>query len=63
MTTLRLSTTSFVRTQSFWGELVGADKGIVVESKSGSLYCQQCRDFVYDPTLEPVRLRRGQLHT
>ncbi|KAK4452067.1 ubiquitin carboxyl-terminal hydrolase [Podospora aff. communis PSN243] len=29
-----------------------------VESRSGALYCQMCDDFVWDPTLEQLRLRR-----
>ncbi|KAI9666345.1 MAG: hypothetical protein M1821_004281 [Bathelium mastoideum] len=31
-----------------------------IESRSGCLYCRQCRDFVYDPTLEAARLQRGR---
>ncbi|KAF2087166.1 cysteine proteinase [Saccharata proteae CBS 121410] len=31
-----------------------------VESKSGCVYCQQCKDFVYDPNLENVRLLQGR---
>lgn len=29
-----------------------------VESRSGTLYCHMCDDFVYDPTLEELRLRK-----
>ncbi|KAK8196884.1 uncharacterized protein BKA78DRAFT_246437 [Phyllosticta capitalensis] len=31
-----------------------------VESKLGCVYCQQCKDFIYDPTLENVRLLQGR---
>lgn len=31
-----------------------------VESKQGCVYCQQCKDFIYDPMLENVRLLQGQ---
>lgn len=31
---------------------------IVVESRSGALYCQMCDDFVWDPTLEDLRTRK-----
>ncbi|KAK0648745.1 ubiquitin carboxyl-terminal hydrolase-like protein [Cercophora newfieldiana] len=30
-----------------------------VESREGYLYCQMCDDFVYDPTLEELRLRKS----
>lgn len=30
-----------------------------VESKQGCVYCQQCKDFIYDPMLENVRLLQG----
>ncbi|KAJ9165174.1 Ubiquitinyl hydrolase 1 [Coniochaeta hoffmannii] len=29
-----------------------------VDSRSGSLYCQMCDDFVWDPTLEDLRVRK-----
>lgn len=29
-----------------------------VDSRSGSLYCQMCDDFVWDPTLEDLRMRK-----
>lgn len=29
-----------------------------VESRCGTLYCHMCDDFVYDPTLEELRLRK-----
>ena len=29
-----------------------------VESRSGTLYCQMCDDFVWDPTLEELRIRK-----
>jgi ubiquitin carboxyl-terminal hydrolase 22/27/51 len=29
-----------------------------VESRSGALYCQMCDDFVWDPTLEELRIRK-----
>ncbi|KAK8091650.1 ubiquitin carboxyl-terminal hydrolase [Apiospora hydei] len=29
-----------------------------VDSRSGSLYCQFCEDFVWDPTLEELRVRK-----
>ncbi|CAN8105013.1 unnamed protein product [Discula destructiva] len=29
-----------------------------VESRTGSLYCQMCEDFVWDPTLEELRNRK-----
>ncbi|EOD45051.1 putative ubiquitin carboxyl-terminal hydrolase protein [Neofusicoccum parvum UCRNP2] len=31
-----------------------------VESKQGCVYCQQCKDFIYDPMLENVRLLNGR---
>ncbi|KAK7732130.1 hypothetical protein SLS57_001110 [Botryosphaeria dothidea] len=31
-----------------------------VESKQGCVYCQQCKDFIYDPMLENVRLLQGR---
>ncbi|KAF2144405.1 uncharacterized protein K452DRAFT_325014 [Aplosporella prunicola CBS 121167] len=31
-----------------------------VESKHGCVYCQQCKDFIYDPMLENVRLLQGR---
>ncbi|KAF1808465.1 cysteine proteinase [Eremomyces bilateralis CBS 781.70] len=31
-----------------------------IESRSGYVYCQECQDFIYDPTLEEVRLQRGR---
>ncbi|KAK7528092.1 ubiquitin carboxyl-terminal hydrolase 2 [Phyllosticta citriasiana] len=34
--------------------------GFSVESKHGYVYCQQCKDFIYDPTLENVRLLQGR---
>ncbi|KAG9229858.1 hypothetical protein BJ875DRAFT_176361 [Amylocarpus encephaloides] len=30
-----------------------------VESRNGCLYCQMCDDFVFDPTLEDLRLRKS----
>ncbi|KAF2758253.1 ubiquitin carboxyl-terminal hydrolase 2 [Pseudovirgaria hyperparasitica] len=30
-----------------------------VESRHGCLYCQFCRDFVYDPEFEKIRAQRG----
>jgi ubiquitin carboxyl-terminal hydrolase 22/27/51 len=38
------------------GRLIG---GVDVESRSGCLYCQMCDDFVFDPTLEDLRLRKS----
>lgn len=29
-----------------------------VESRTGCLFCQMCDDFVWDPTLEDLRLRK-----
>ena len=29
-----------------------------VESRTGALYCQMCDDFVWDPTLEELRIRK-----
>ena len=29
-----------------------------VDSRSGALYCQFCEDFVWDPTLEELRVRK-----
>lgn len=29
-----------------------------VESRNGYLFCQMCNDFVFDPTLEGLRLRK-----
>jgi hypothetical protein len=29
-----------------------------VESRTGCLFCQMCDDFVWDPTLEEMRLRK-----
>lgn len=29
-----------------------------VESRTGALYCQMCKDFVWDPTLEELRVRK-----
>ncbi|KAL9094809.1 MAG: hypothetical protein Q9165_002758 [Trypethelium subeluteriae] len=37
-----------------------ASFGCDIESRTGCLYCRQCRDFVYDPTFEEVRLQRGR---
>jgi ubiquitin carboxyl-terminal hydrolase 22/27/51 len=38
-----------------YGEvLTGAD----VESRAGAVYCQMCDDFVWDPTLEEMRMRK-----
>ncbi|KAF1982070.1 ubiquitin carboxyl-terminal hydrolase 2 [Aulographum hederae CBS 113979] len=34
--------------------------GFSVESRNGYLYCQNCEDFVYDPTLETLRMRGGR---
>ncbi|KAF2459296.1 hypothetical protein BDY21DRAFT_362068 [Lineolata rhizophorae] len=31
-----------------------------VESRQGCLFCQECRDYVYDPVFEDVRLHRGR---
>ncbi|KKY14673.1 putative ubiquitin carboxyl-terminal hydrolase 22 [Diplodia seriata] len=31
-----------------------------VESRQGCVYCQQCKDFIYDPMLENVRLLQGR---
>jgi hypothetical protein len=36
--------------------LIGA---VDVESRNGCLYCQMCDDFVFDPTLEDLRLRKS----
>jgi ubiquitin carboxyl-terminal hydrolase 22/27/51 len=33
------------------------DNLVVVESRSGYLFCYNCEDFVYDPTLEGIRLQ------
>ncbi|CAG8954192.1 hypothetical protein HYFRA_00005812 [Hymenoscyphus fraxineus] len=32
---------------------------LVVESRNGYLYCQMCHDFVFDPTMEDLRLRKS----
>ncbi len=29
-----------------------------VDSRSGALFCQFCEDFVWDPTLEELRVRK-----
>ncbi len=29
-----------------------------VDSRSGALYCHMCDDYVWDPTLEELRLRK-----
>lgn len=29
-----------------------------VESRTGALFCQMCNDFVWDPTLEELRVRK-----
>jgi hypothetical protein len=29
-----------------------------VDSRTGSLFCQFCEDFVWDPTLEDLRIRK-----
>jgi len=29
-----------------------------VESRTGCLFCQMCDDFVWDPTLEELRMRK-----
>lgn len=29
-----------------------------VDSRSGALFCQFCQDFVWDPTLEELRVRK-----
>lgn len=29
-----------------------------VESRTGALFCQMCSDFVWDPTLEELRVRK-----
>ncbi|EMC99959.1 hypothetical protein BAUCODRAFT_63002 [Baudoinia panamericana UAMH 10762] len=31
------------------------DHAFSVESSNGSIYCHECRDFVYDPTFEEIR--------
>lgn len=31
-----------------------------MDSKLGHLYCQECSDFIYDPSLEEFRLQRGR---
>ncbi|OCK84919.1 ubiquitin carboxyl-terminal hydrolase-like protein 22 [Lepidopterella palustris CBS 459.81] len=31
-----------------------------VESREGYLYCRGCNDYVYDPTLENIRLQKGK---
>ncbi|KAG0647155.1 Ubiquitin-specific-processing protease 8 [Hyphodiscus hymeniophilus] len=31
---------------------------LYVESRTGSVYCQMCDDFVWDPTLEDMRVRK-----
>jgi len=35
-----------------------ANPGADVDSRSGCLYCQMCDDFVWDPTLEELRVRK-----
>lgn len=35
-----------------------ADQLLDVESQSGSLFCGMCDDFVWDPTLEALRLQK-----
>lgn len=35
-----------------------ADVHLVVDSRSGSLFCHMCDDFVWDPTLEDLRHRK-----
>ena len=31
---------------------------LVVDSRSGALYCQMCDDLVWDPTFEELRVRK-----
>lgn len=33
---------------------------VAVESSNGFLYCQECKDFIYDPALEEIRSQNGQ---
>lgn len=33
---------------------------IVVESSQGMVYCMNCNDLVFDPTLEGARLANGE---
>ncbi|KAI9788374.1 MAG: hypothetical protein M1833_003014 [Piccolia ochrophora] len=35
--------------------------GCAIESRSGHIFCQQCQDFVYDPTLEEVRSQKRKM--
>jgi hypothetical protein len=37
----------------------GLTRRIVVDSRSGSLYCHNCDDYVYDPHFERLRLSNG----
>jgi len=40
---------------------IDGDRGwqiVDVESRTGGLYCQMCDDFVWDPTLEELRMRK-----
>lgn len=42
-----------------WFLLLRADtRAKVIDSRSGSLFCQMCDDFVWDPTLEDLRNRK-----
>jgi ubiquitin carboxyl-terminal hydrolase 22/27/51 len=36
------------------------DHGLALESRSWTLYCAQCRDLVYDQTMESIRI--GRVH-
>ncbi|KAK5008781.1 hypothetical protein LTR28_003514 [Elasticomyces elasticus] len=36
------------------------DHTFSVESSNGFLHCQDCRDFVYDPTFEEIRTQHGR---
>ncbi|KAM3070116.1 hypothetical protein ACMFMF_008469 [Clarireedia jacksonii] len=38
--------------------LLLTDAPLDVESRTGALFCQMCKDFVWDPTLEELRVRK-----
>jgi hypothetical protein len=38
--------------------LLLTDAPLDVESRTGALFCQMCNDFVWDPTLEELRVRK-----
>lgn len=36
---------------------------LVVDSRTGSMFCNMCRDFVFDPTLESHRINKMETGT